>query len=107
MEGMADFFSQSCVPNLPKGAPTKLKSMCVGDTYDGDYGALRCLTRANADVAFVSKNTFLNFFEGKKTIQSFLNFGLHFILQGLDFTESVDQKFIYNKEDMTSFYIKL
>ncbi|KAF5299510.1 hypothetical protein FQR65_LT01093 [Abscondita terminalis] len=65
-KGMADFFSDSCVPGLPDGEPQKLSNMCKSDMYDGDYGAMRCLTQAKGDVAFVSKHTFNTFFKDLK-----------------------------------------
>ncbi|KAF5276054.1 hypothetical protein FQA39_LY00850 [Lamprigera yunnana] len=65
-KGMVNFFSESCVLELPDGVSSKLKQMCESGDYGGEYGAMRCLTRANGDVAFVSKNTFNTYFKGEK-----------------------------------------
>ncbi|KAK4882805.1 hypothetical protein RN001_006124 [Aquatica leii] len=65
-KGMADFFSASCVPGLPNGEYPRMSMMCKSGMYDGDYGAMRCLTHANGDVAFVSKYTFESYFKDLK-----------------------------------------
>lgn len=52
----ARFFGEMCAPGAPKGVPESISKLCNGH-YEGDLGALKCLTLENADVAFVSKNS--------------------------------------------------
>lgn len=65
-DGLSQFFGESCVPDLPKGAPRKLKENCIGTKYRGDIGALNCLNDDIGDVAFVSRNTLNKFILGKE-----------------------------------------
>ncbi|KAK5650025.1 hypothetical protein RI129_001054 [Pyrocoelia pectoralis] len=66
IEGMSEFFSDSCVPNFPTNVSSSLKALCKPGIYDDEYGAMRCLTHGNGDVAFVSKHTYSTFFKDIK-----------------------------------------
>ncbi|KAK9878957.1 hypothetical protein WA026_003776 [Henosepilachna vigintioctopunctata] len=60
IEGMANFFGQSCVPGLVKNESYEsLNGNC--DEFKGDDGAIRCLLQDVGSVAFVSKNSLKNF----------------------------------------------
>ncbi|XP_017783463.1 PREDICTED: transferrin [Nicrophorus vespilloides] len=65
--GMAEFFGDSCVPDLPKNSSKSLKALCQ-DYHEGEYGVLRCLE--HADVAFLSKNSFEKYFKDPKEISN-------------------------------------
>ncbi|KAJ8961422.1 hypothetical protein NQ318_014669 [Aromia moschata] len=54
---MADFFGPSCTPGLPQDGPKSLKQICEEDTFNGEFGALHCLSSGAGDVAFVSSNS--------------------------------------------------
>ncbi|GLV38042.1 Transferrin 3 [Carabus blaptoides fortunei] len=62
----AKYFGDSCAPGAPPAAPKSLTRLCNGNTasYEGDFGALKCLTIENADVAFVSKSTLRKLIKG-------------------------------------------
>ncbi|XP_076253125.1 transferrin 3 isoform X1 [Rhynchophorus ferrugineus] len=57
---VADFFGPSCVPNIPKTEEESLWKNCQSD-FDGDFGALHCLSSGVGDVAFVSRNSIQKF----------------------------------------------
>ncbi|CAG9765049.1 unnamed protein product [Ceutorhynchus assimilis] len=57
---MANFFGPSCVPNIPKNESDNLWKQCQSD-FDGDQGALHCLSSGVGDVAFVSMNSISQF----------------------------------------------
>lgn len=65
IDGMANFFGPSCVPDLPVNGSSNLKEICNGNEYRGEYGALKCLFEKKADIAFVSKNSLYKFINGK------------------------------------------
>lgn len=56
---MGDLFTKICAP----GANNSLKvdSLCNGNVYHGEKGALRCLVDGVADVAFLDLNSIKNF----------------------------------------------
>ncbi|XP_050305304.1 transferrin [Anthonomus grandis grandis] len=62
---MANFFGESCVPNSPKDSPESFRKLCQADDFTGEMGALRCLSSGAGDVAFVSKNSMINFLNDK------------------------------------------
>ncbi|KAK9721705.1 Transferrin [Popillia japonica] len=55
-EALANFFGDSCVPDIPQNYSSKLGKLCQANTFRGDEGALNCLMNGIADVAFVSAN---------------------------------------------------
>ncbi|XP_031358132.1 transferrin-like, partial [Photinus pyralis] len=65
-QGMSEFFSDSCVPNFPINGSSNLQVLCKPGIYDEEYGAMRCLTHENGDVAFVSKQAYSTFFQDIK-----------------------------------------
>lgn len=60
----ANFFGDSCVPFAPASTPRSLRQLCNSPSYEGDFGALKCLIIENADVAFVSKTTLKKIADG-------------------------------------------
>nr|XP_022905830.1 transferrin [Onthophagus taurus] len=61
-KAMSEYFGESCVPGIPPEYEGKLTKLCESK-YQGDRGALDCLTEKNADVAFVSTkalNSYIN-----------------------------------------------
>ncbi|XP_018328245.1 transferrin [Agrilus planipennis] len=66
LELLSDFFQNSCIPS-PTLDQSKRNGGCKKEFLDGgDFGALRCLISGYGDVAFVSKNSFENFFSDVK-----------------------------------------
>ncbi|CAH1175627.1 unnamed protein product [Phaedon cochleariae] len=60
--GMAEFFGPSCVPAFPDElGGGRMKEKCQGDGFDGEFGALHCLSSEVGDVAFVSENSIRKF----------------------------------------------
>lgn len=64
-KGMEEFFGSSCVPGVSIKKYKRLGELCLQDAYNGDHGALKCLTEGNGDVAFVSQNSIKKYFRGK------------------------------------------
>lgn len=54
---MSEFFGPSCTPGLPNFLSPKMAETCQRDTFNGEYGALHCLTSGVGEVAFVSKKS--------------------------------------------------
>jgi hypothetical protein len=52
----ASFFGSSCIPGLPHN-----EKYCDAVSYRGEFGALRCLLDKKGDVAFISKNSIVDF----------------------------------------------
>ncbi|XP_068910367.1 transferrin [Tenebrio molitor] len=50
------FFGSSCIPGLPHN-----EKYCDAVSYRGEFGALRCLLDKKGDVAFISKNSIVDF----------------------------------------------
>lgn len=65
-DGMSTFFGRSCTPSLPSNLPSHMKELCQSDSFDGEYGALHCLSSGVGDVAFVSKNSLLKYISNKR-----------------------------------------
>lgn len=65
-EAIANFFDDSCVPNIPSNYSSKLGKLCQNNKFTGDEGALDCLKNGIADVAFVSQNNLREYAMGKK-----------------------------------------
>lgn len=63
---MSKFFGPSCTPSLLSNLPPNMKEICQTDSFDGEYGALQCLTSGAGDVAFVSKNTLMKYISDKR-----------------------------------------
>ncbi|CAH0559126.1 unnamed protein product [Brassicogethes aeneus] len=62
---MMNYFGPSCAPEYPKESHTT-SGICDGDNFNGELGALKCLTSGKGDVAFLSKNTLLKFLQDNK-----------------------------------------
>ncbi|KAJ8938556.1 hypothetical protein NQ314_011445 [Rhamnusium bicolor] len=62
---MAKFFGPSCTPGLPKNESHSLRKNCQEDTFNGEFGALHCLSSGVGDVAFVSRNSIRKFVSDK------------------------------------------
>ncbi|XP_074025807.1 transferrin 3 [Leptinotarsa decemlineata] len=58
---MASFFGPSCTPGLPEKEGGNLKKLCQQEDFNGEFGALHCLSSEAGDVAFVSKNSIRKF----------------------------------------------
>lgn len=67
---MAFFFGRSCTPNLPTSFPQQTTELCQGSSFNGDYGALDCLTLGIGDVAFVSKNALSTYITDRRSASS-------------------------------------
>ncbi|GJQ77040.1 hypothetical protein Trydic_g23613 [Trypoxylus dichotomus] len=55
-EAVANFFGDSCVPDIPQNY-SKLRKLCPPNVVRDDVGALDCVKNGVADVAFVSENS--------------------------------------------------
>lgn len=77
----AKYFGDTCAPGAPTSAPKSLTSLCNGNTaaYEGDFGALKCLTIENADVAFVSKSTLRKLIKGMKLFNTYFKCSYFYI----------------------------
>ena len=62
-KAMAEFFGDSCVPNVPEQYRGTLGKGCTSEGYQDDYGAIKCLNNGG-EVAFVSRNSFKKFLNG-------------------------------------------
>lgn len=56
------FFSEICAPGAAQNDSLRhLETLCQDNSFEGEYGALRCL-KNSGDVAFMSKKSFQNYF---------------------------------------------
>ncbi|XP_023309775.1 transferrin [Anoplophora glabripennis] len=58
---ITNFFGPSCTPGLPDNLSGSMKKTCQEDTFNGEFGALQCLSSGAGDVAFVSRNSIKKF----------------------------------------------
>ncbi|XP_060523755.1 transferrin [Cylas formicarius] len=63
-EALAKYFGPSCVPGIPKNESLENLWKTCQDGFDGDLGALHCLSSGIGDVAFVSRNSIKAFVSG-------------------------------------------
>lgn len=80
---MGSFFGQSCTPGLPNNLPQSLVAKCQESNFDGEFGALHCLTSGVGDVAFVSYNSVVRYVTGSylllTQILKYEVFRIHFL----------------------------
>lgn len=63
-KAMAEFFGDSCVPNIPEQYKGTLGKRCTFRDHQDDYSAIKCLNNGG-DVAFISGNSFKKFLNGE------------------------------------------
>lgn len=65
---VSNFFGSSCVSALPSDLPQHMKGICQSNNFNGELGALHCLTSGVGDVAFVSKSSLAKFISSQRDI---------------------------------------
>lgn len=103
---MANFFGPSCVPGIQKNESGNLWKQCQSD-FEGEMGALHCLSSGVGDVAFVSSNS-INQFKNSKYLPaawSFASFQQYFVFTNSSLGILAQKNKVLKKDIITSMFL--